>query len=357
MYDNPNLTELQEYLVEYFPGEDVPAAMKFVEKGLGLYSDNIARLREIALEKTKIERPYANEKYLATNVPKFAQEQLRVFVPLVAPTALDYSIDLPTLAALYREAWSPEFREIVSQMAARVVERYPELEYMFEEDKLGRENWTPIDIAAVPKTMTAPSLAVTNVCYDDDKFVIPAMKDAVSTLYFTPKYLINTQMHVAAQVEVSLATMGDDQRHRSIKRSAPQLTGAFYVPPLVKEAGLEEQALEFITDFYNLGEKISLPMMTCIAPYGAMAAYGKKMDLNALLHEQGKRTCWCASAEIHNIGTQLRAQLADMIGEDSKLVQALAPSCYAGECREAVRYCGRDIRADKAADYFKARMV
>ena len=197
------------------------------------------------------------------------------------------------------------------------------------------------------------------VCYDDNRFVVPDMKDTVDTLYFSPKYMANTQQHVTTDVEMSCATMGQDQRHRSIKREAPAFTGNFYIPPLLKEAGLEGEATGFMSNFLELHSEFPSTMWTMVAPYGAMVQYTKTADMNALLHEQGKRTCWCAQEEIYHLSTALREELSRQIGKDSKLVQALAPHCFRdGKCCEGARYCGRDIEERVVIEkYFRNRQI
>jgi thymidylate synthase ThyX len=362
MYDEPDIDAIAKHLKTYYPKQDLAAALSFIQKGLDIYAKSKDNVTKIAADKIKYERPFASEKYIASNAPKFAQEHLRMFISMVAPTALDYTINLSTLTALYRTAWTPEMRDTVSKMVNIITQKYPEISYMFDESKKSNTDWAPEllldDCFYDPVIQDRPKSRKLDVSYDNEKFAIPEMNDMVDTLYFSPKYMGNTQMHVMNEVEMSCATMGQDQRHRSIKRSAPGFTGKLYLPPLLKEAGLAADATDYMYEFLGLKSELPSTLWSLIAPYGAMVRYTKKADLNALLHEQGKRTCWCAQEEIYHLGTQLREQLADKIGSDSKLVTALAPHCFKdGKCCEGARFCGRDIKERMIANYFKNRQI
>lgn len=95
-----------------------------------------------------------------------------------------------------------------------------------------------------------------------------------------------------------------------------------------------------------------------IAPYGLMVQYDKRADLNALIHEQGKRTCWCAQEAIYHISCDLREQLAEKIGGDAKLLKYITPPCLSmGRCPEGSRCCGRDIATALREGYFQKRRV
>lgn len=363
MYDEPNIEEIKNHLERYFPGQDTKSALNFIQNGLDLYSNNKEKVTNIAADLIKKERPFASEKYINANASKFAQEQLRMFISMVAPTALDYTLNLSALTALYRVAWNPEMREVVQCMVNSVLEKHPEIEYMFNKDVKSNKNWHPEYININPSKVdikTRPEFNLLDVKYDEKTFnPNNNSKDTVDVLYFSPLTMNNSRQYVASEIEVSCgATMGQDQRHRSIKRDEPVFTGNFYLPPLLKQAGLEKEALNFTREFLSLANKIDLTMLTNIAPYGAMVKYKKTADLNALLHEQGKRTCWCAQEEIYHISTDLRSALSNKIGKDSKLVQALAPHCFKdGKCCEGTRYCGREIKERLIGDYFKDRQI
>ena len=116
MYDNPDMDDIKNTLETYYP--DAPArhinqACTFIEKGLKVYADNKNKVTEMARDAIHYERPCASEKYIESNAPKLAQEQLRMFVSMIAPTALDWTVDLATICAFYRTAWTPFMRDVM----------------------------------------------------------------------------------------------------------------------------------------------------------------------------------------------------------------------------------------------------
>ena len=171
----------------------------------------------------------------------------------------------------------------------------------------------------------------------------------------------NSLLYVRSRIHIDAgATMGQDQRHRSIKRSKPVFTGCFYLPPLLDMAGLKPVADNWMRDFYNMVRNPEIPngFATSIAPYGAMVQYDKHADLNALIHEQGKRTCWCAQEAIYHLACDLRRELEEKIGEDAAVLKYLTPPCLSmGHCVEGARYCGRDLKNETLEKYFRDRQI
>ena len=322
-----------------------------------MYAQNKLRVTEIARDAIHHERPKASEKYVEQNAPKFAQEQLRMFVSMIAPTALDYTIDLPTLAAFYRTAWTPFMRDTIDKMVDTVKTNHGDIAYMFNAQR--DTDWSPELPERYQGVKKRPGFRLLDYNYDNKYFAENNAHDMVDTLQFSPKTMNNSLGYVHSRIHVDAgATMGQDQRHRSIKRSMPRFTGYFYLPPLLKE--MESDADKFMSEYYRLVRDKQIPrsMITAIAPYGAMVSYEKRADLNALIHEQGKRTCWCAQEAIYHISCDLRRDLAQHIGINAGLMKYLTPPCLSmGKCAEGARYCGRDIVADKINGYFKQRQI
>ena len=352
MYQTPDVEEIRNYLNHFYPNEDVPSAVSFIEKGMKIYQDNIGPLTELAKKVIKEDRPLANEKYIEQNAPKFAQEQLRMFISQVMPTALVMTVNTSALVALWQVAWSPEMREITNQMRDEVLHVHPELSYMFDETKRQNRDWSPKMNFSHPHIHKMPTCILQKADIQDREF--PDMKNAVDVLPFSPFAMKQNTSTIKTEVEISCATMGQDQRHRSIRRGEPVISGNFYLPPLLEMAGLESVAQDYIQDYANLSQKLSPAMMTTIAPYGAMVMYQKEANLNALLHEQGKRLCWCAQEEISDLARQLRQQLSATYLD---IAEKLAPPCYKGGCREGVRFCGRQMNKTLVSDYFCRRRV
>ncbi|KKS65299.1 MAG: hypothetical protein UV67_C0011G0028 [Parcubacteria group bacterium GW2011_GWC1_43_12] len=96
---------------------------------------------ELVSDWLKKDRPFASEKYIGNNSHKIAQEQMRVFIPTIFPTALDYTVDLITLATMYRTAWTPAMKFAVSEMARLILEKYPGINFMFEASEASQNDW------------------------------------------------------------------------------------------------------------------------------------------------------------------------------------------------------------------------
>ena len=352
MYDTPNMEELKGNLKTLYPNEDVECAAGFIRKGVDIYQKHIGPLTELAGKVIQEDRPLANEKYVEANAQKFAQEQLRVFISQSMPTALITTLNISALAALWRVAWSPEMRQVTDQMKQAVLTAQPDIAYMFDEGKRQNKNWSPEMQFENICVKTEPVCRL--IAADIKSNQYPWMADSVDILPFSPISMDNNVDRVRTEVEFSCATMGQDQRHRSIHRSRPVLTGAFYVPPLIKMGGLEAEALAYMQEYAELTKVLSPELMTTIAPYGAMVKYQKEAPLNALIHEQEKRLCWCSQEEISEIARQLKKQLHEVC---PNVADRLAPPCWKGRCREGVRFCGRQTNKSLIPDYFPRRRV
>lgn len=362
MYNNPDFRGIQRHLEQFYPGENTDKALAFIRRGVQIYAGNIGRLTELARQAISRERPFAGEKYTEQNAPKFAQEQLRVFISQITPTALIHTVNLSALASLYRAAWSPELKEITNQMVGAVLKKYPYLAFMFEADKKADIRWTPVPETWEPRVSFRAALRLKRATIDPERLALKKGRDTVDILPFSPEAMDNALSSVDTSVETSCGTFGEDQRHRTILRGSPRFSGAFYVPPLLKKAGLAAAALDYMHAFAGLAQELSPQLMTAIAPYGAMVSYDKHSHINALLHEQGKRTCWCAQEEIYTLSTKLRNALEkrNKDGKLTPLLQALAPPCLRdGKCPEGPRYCGRAIAKtpQDILTYFRQREI
>lgn len=364
MYDNPDMADVRNTLETYYPGIQsryITDACNFIERGLNIYADNKERITEMARDAIHRERPNASDKYVESNAPKFAQEQLRMFVSMIAPTALDWTVDLATICAFYRTAWTPFMRDVMDKIATQIKTAHPDIAYMFPESGRSTQNWSPKFASKYNGTKTRPEFRLLDYRYNQQDFAENESRDTVDTLQFSPEYMDNSLMYVRSRIHIDAgATMGQDQRHRSIKRSKPVFTGYFYLPPLLDSAGLKSTADTWMRDFYNMVKtpEFSRSMLTSISPYGAMVQYEKHADLNALIHEQGKRTCWCAQEAIYHLACDLRRELAKNIGADAAVLDYLTPPCLSmGKCVEGPRYCGRDLQNETLAKYFRDRQI
>lgn len=350
LYDNPDLSDIEKKLKSFFPKENPDQALEFINFGINVFQKNKDALTNLAGETLKKERPNVTEKYVEQNAKKMAQEQLRVFISTIVPTAMDHTIDLVTLCALWRVAWSPEMLDATEQMKDAVILKHPEIAYMFDEKVKSDETWHPTFIKNVLTDLIKyqPSLKLIKDKNIDKNWApfIPKAKDAVDILPFHPKAMNNNlffNQGLRTEVEMAVMTMGQDQRHRTIIRGTPEFTNEFYLPTMLKLAWLENDAEIFINKFKKLQNQYSGELITAISPYGAVVRYGKNTGINALLHEQAKRLCWCAQEEIYNLNIQLMQELR--AEGFNNLANELMPHCEKyGKCIEGVRCCGRNFR-------------
>ena len=346
MYNEPDFDFIKKYIINYWNEENIEKIISFIKHGTQIYQNNINEAIEIAKKFIKEERPFANEDYIEKQAPKLAQEQLRMFISTIFPTGLDITLNLSSITALWRSAWSPEMKEITNQMKNIILNDYPDLSYMFNENVRRKNNWN-IDInfnhSGILKEPELHSLKIS--LWNDEINLNEINKDSVDLRYFTPENMGNNTSFVSNEIEVSIATYAQDQRHRTIKRSTPKITGNFYLSPILKELNLENIAFEYQNEFLNLAKKINRTLAMAIAPYGIMVKYRKLADLNALIHEQEKRLCWTSQEEIYNISRKLHNAL--IIDGEKKIADLLCPSCYKTKCIEGQRYCGRDLKEIK----------
>ena len=340
MYAKPDYEKIQEYILTFWKDCNINRIMDFIKKGKEIYKNNIKKATETAAKFIKEERPNANDEYIELNSGKIAQEQMRMFISTIFPTALDYTINLSTLTAMHRAAWSPEMRYIINQMKNLVLNEYPELAYMFDEKAIRQDNWAPKMNFENIGIKLSPTCEVIAIDLNNINLRATA-KDSVDLRYFTPENMDNNISTIKTKVELSLATMGQDQRHRTIKHGMPELTGNFYLPPILNEIGLHDEALDFMKEYVEISKTSDKNLTLAIAPYGIMASYIKLSDINGLIHEQEKRLCWSAQEEIYHLSKQLHDYLIDNNYKD--LAEKLTPACYRGACIEGRRYCGRDI--------------
>ncbi|NTW47495.1 MAG: hypothetical protein HGA48_00970 [Candidatus Yonathbacteria bacterium] len=348
MFANPDLDAIQESIATFWSLEkDVMAeVMDYVASGFAVYGTWFDRAKELTATYIQEDRPYASEKYVTANAEKIAQEQLRVFIPVIFPTALEYTINLSTLAALYASAWSPVLQDVTKQMAERVLEKWPELSFMFERGRRSLSHFfvsMDDDIYDKNAILFDPVLSVLHVddVSESDMFIISETDmHPINLLPFYPTFMEFDVAELKTDVEMSVATLGQKQRHRTVRRSFPRFTGNFYLPPVPRGLGLERDATLLMEKWMSLRMKIHSDLFMNLAPYGAMVRYQEIASFNSAIHEGAKRLCLCAQEEIYHLARQEEAQISS-----TPLRKFFAPPCMAtGKCGEGVRYCGRDLK-------------
>ena len=356
MFSNPDYLKILEYLnfwsLSYDQREKV---LDYVKLAIGIYSANIQKATDRADEFIRIERPNASEKYRQQNAPKIAQEQLRMSVPIIFPTALEYTINLSVLTAMYRAAWTPVLKEVTGQMANLVKGKWPELSFLFtERDEEDISLQFTSGCKKYKGFLAKPELTLISAG-NAVWFVKPEPQDLhpIDLLHFLPKYMENNVEEIKTEVEISVATMGQDQRHRTIRRGRPRWTGNFYLPPILDSLGLGKETFEIFEQWVKISRNLPISLATTLAPYGAMVKYEKSASYNAAIHELGKRLCWCAQEEIYHLARSLQNQL----DASSPLQGMFSVACVvSGKCGEGNRYCGRDLKKMQE-DPFPERLI
>lgn len=363
MFLEPDFLEIQHYITTLWPSvhkDQIRDVMAFIMRGIMIYKEHMPQATECMAAQIAAERPMARDAYIVANAPKFAQEQMRMFISTIFPTALDYSADLLTIVSLFQSAWSPEMREVTNKMRDLVVSEQPELSYMFDESHRVSSDWAPV-VGDDERILTSPKLKLLSVD-DCARLVTPTPEDMhpVDRLHFMPKYMDNYEIEVRSEITISLATMGQDQRHRTIKRSSPKFTGGFYTPWVVTQCVPKDVVQAHLSRWLYLAEVLPPTLAAAIAPYGAMVNYRKSANANALAHEMAKRLCWCSQEEIYNLGLFLREAIVKTHGSDHPLLNFMEPPCWRGSCSEGSRYCGRSVKRygiHKPEECFTKRLI
>lgn len=352
MFANPDFSALEKYVKKYWPElsqDKLVEIMEYIKNSISIYQKHLGDAEKVAGEFILKERPHASKSVKESNT-KIAQEQMRMFIPIIFPTGFDYTIDLITLVSLWETAWTPVMRSITDMMMNLVLVKFPELTYMFKLERRRAEDWSPKfnDFSGV---LDKPRSKVISLI--GDSFVEPKLSDMhpVDKLHFDPEYMENLVTGFLQQVEISCATMGQDQRHRTVHRGKPEFTGKIYMPPLLKKLVLDFELEHVMNEWIKVSEGIPPTLKTILAPYGAMVKYKKLGELSAVIHELCKRLCWCAQEEIYHLCLALIRELKTLGRED--IVALFEPPCFkTGVCGEGKRCCGRDISLRKDRDQF-----
>lgn len=353
MFSDPAIiTYIAEHIRNFYPGtteSQLKEILAYLHRCTDFYHNHLDAATKIAGEFIRKERPMASEKYITQNSKKFAQEQLRMGIPVIFPTGIDYTINFSALAALYQVAWDPVMLYLTDQMAQQVLALDPSLAYAFQ--RRSTEQAAPL-----PKSVTwdiHPTLKLRSM--DDlNTAVWPQFSEMfpLDTLYFNRKFMPNNDIYIKTLVNISLATMGQDQRHRRINRGPFEFTGYMYCPPIAERLGLANNLVDISWEWITLSSNLHPALAQVLAPYGTMVEYTKSGDLNATMHEQLKRLCWCAQQEIYELSSSLREAISNHPMCNSELLARLSPPCHHQlQCGEGDRYCGRDLSIDRS-DFF-----
>ena len=366
MFLDPDYDKIKNYIRRFWwniSSSALVMVMDYIKTGVNLYHANIAPAGEIAGNFVAEERPFASN-IIKGNIPKYAQEQMRMLISVIFPTAFVYTVNDSALVAMYESAWTPVMRYLTGEMARLFVEKYPETSFMFNEERRRKNDWAiTLKDNRTLWVKYKPVFDLMSLSVDvfrSETFCLPdkSIMHPVDRLHFTPEMMENSIDGIKAKIEVSTATMGQDQRHRSIRRGIPKFTGNFYIPPILEKLELERKAIEIMNKWREVSKVVPDTLAMILAPYGAMVSYRKSGSFNAIAHEQAKRLCWSAQQEICDLGRLQRLATEERLGKNHPLLSMFEPPCYEkGICSEGDRYCGRDIRVRETGDYFPERKV
>ena len=218
--------------------------MDYIKTGVDIYHSNIGAATEIAGNFVAEERPFASS-VIKGNIPKYAQEQMRMFISVIFPTALIFTVNNGALAAMYESAWTPAMKHITEEMARLYTEKYPETSFMFNKERRRKSDWATTIKDIPPREIKhKPSLELLNI-FGEENFSPPDsdIMHPVDKLRFTPEMMENSIGDIKTKIEISVATMGQDQRHRTISRGVRNLPETFTRLPILKKLNLEKKAL------------------------------------------------------------------------------------------------------------------
>ena len=346
MFANPDYFVFGRYIREFWPEVDddkLDEIRKYLEFAIDCYKDNLYVATVFSKKHLAIERPKLSEKSLDASCEKIAQEQMRMFIPIIFPTALDYTINLSSLVTLWTCAWSPQMRAVTDIMRNLVLERNPEIAFMFNPEWRRKDDWYPKKAkTGQGQYAEKPKYVLENLVMGKG-FRVPDSKDMhpIDKLCFKPEMMNNTDTLISAEIHISTATMGQDQRHRTEDQTEPVFSGYVYLAALLAEMKLGPKLLEVMKMWEEVSVNLPGTLSTMLAPYGAMVWYKKSGNLNAVAHEMAKRTCWCTQEEIYHLSVQMREQI---LKKGPELEPLFSPPCIkSGKCGEGARYCGRDL--------------
>ncbi len=343
MFKGSDAEEILNMIKEFYPkleNDNLNNIKNYLELCFRIFNSSLTNAKDLVKEIFLQERPHANEEYIKKNAPKFAREQIRAFLPVIFPSGLGFTIDIITLASIYRSAPNEIARQITQEMANLLLEKAPDLEYLFQRENEEYSIMMP-DVCSIAENPSIVINGITNALLA----VRPEKKDItpVDLLHFKQKYMQNNVARIDTTVSLSLIGLGQKQRHRTVSRSDPKFTGSFYLPPIAKNLGLKNSGLKIMNEWIRVGKNLPPFLAMILAPYGAMVSYAENSSLNATIHEVLKRSCFCTQEEMYQLAIQLINQLKE--SPLNHIVDIFSPHCHGnGSCIEGDRYCGKNIR-------------
>jgi len=357
MFLNPEVTQFVEKFGNRYWSAASPEAKKttfeLIRRGVEIFEIYYKEVTDLALEVLKEERPKASNSFIKRNAPKIAQEQLRVVISTIFPTGLVYTVDTITLySMLQASGWNKPLRDLLTQMRDLVIYAHPEMDFLRSGKGLSeyKDAYKPSmdshlsegELSSTPEVIDGKIIyldgpeSVMDVA--NSSYMNLLHKD-LDLLHFHPLSMASKNILFVSKVTVSIMTLGQDQRHRTIHRTPAVFDGSFYTPPLVTLVPrLGNDCRELFQMWMSLFS-LSPELAYMVAPYGVRVNYRKTGTAPAIFHEMSKRRCFSAQEEIHHLG---HLSNRAWFGDDT--LRYFKPSCESIRlCQEKDRFCGRDL--------------
>lgn len=365
MFNSAGTSRIEALLDEVYPNlsnMDRNLAMAFVGRGIQLFHENLSAATEVAARWIREDRPRYPEKNIPGAAKKFAQEQLRAAIPVIFPTAFYYTVDLITLISQYRAAWKPGMRLALRKMVELVTADDPGIAYMFADVGTVFGDVAVDRVPFIQGDTCYPIYEPVSTLIDADEYYgDPPPREDIHPFDFLPvkpEYMTLRTLNLRTKETMSLTTMGQDQRHRSVRRSAANFTGQIYVPPLAREVGMDKSMALHQQEWLELRHFLDPALHVNLAPYGAVVSYVKSSDFASAIHDLVKRSCWQAQEEHYNKDIQVAPQIEARY-PGHMLPKAMTAPCHRCKiCGEGTRFCGRDMSTqDRGENYYPVRRV
>ncbi len=327
---------IDQWLEDYETDDDLKIKLcNFIWKGLNFYNDNIGEVISLAEEKLAEERP--NFKGPKVTAARLAQEQARCIISTILPTGLTHTLDLVTIASMYHAAWNEPLKDIYRNMLYQATDNTVEMQYWldkaYEDVKM---DWSPRFKHVGSHLSSSPHVSVVdNQIRDCHIKRYDELHQPLDLLQFSPLAKSSKVDTAKYKVKLSIASFGQDQRHRTLERSNPTITDSFLVPPMISAIPKWEKFVdEYWNDFQELIDEFGLDKVYLYAPYGAMVEYEVEAEMRGLYHYLERRLCNCAQLEVSQVAEQLVRKLH--LRGDCKAACQTDAGCQAGS-----RYCGK----------------
>ena len=279
---------------------------KWVDEGVTYFKHALPGVTAKVLAEIKRTRPNYRGNY-DTLALKMAQEQLRGIISTIFPTGLAYTINVSTLVGMAETAWNEPLRALLLRMVA-----VANLRGLVSPDIVANKHknlmdWVPAFDSYSAYGVNTPMVKLqqpgpyggTNFLRMTDRLDKIQCNTPVNRLPFSPKTNFITDevsTTLYSSVEVSVATFGQDQRHRTISRGNPSVTGGMYVSPIL-DADHGQFFVDHMGEYLEMAKGQTADLIHFI-PYGAVVSYAKESEIRAFHHEMHKRLCWNAQDEI-----------------------------------------------------------